>query len=434
MNGRIIYECLTAAEKSDTAAQLRLCQLFYNDKDRSNDMPEIFWERIDKLAQKGKDFANFILHCRYFADPSQDQQTYHYIRKAIRHKTIPLAFHRLGIVYSLGIGTSKNHTLAGYYFRQAYLMGVEEAGSFIDMDYDSGRRNLVKDFNNTLTYSKEKAPALLKVYQRQTERERLNKNYGILSQFRDFIPTFYPDYNQKQGFDDFLNGRDTVDADICYALSTTNNYEEVDLELIDRLLQQLYAPITQNEELINKLIHLEEPYLSLHIYEKEFLQSNYNLIYAYKKLTKRYQIKNIALTEATVPYVVPYVKMSTITLFRKQAFRCLLAIKNLDPVIEKEFLTNLSDDEFLLDITSKIFDPDIISLLIAFVSINLDIRNLMIYIYQPLLKSYQNQQFDFLANHLNHYVETITDMYIDHDLPEFTADNLPEIDLYRDLT
>ena len=126
--------------------------------------------------------------------------------------------------------------------------------------------------------------------------------------------------------------------------------------------------------------------------------------------------------------------MSTITLFRKQAFRCLLAIKNLDPVIEKEFLTNLSDDEFLLDITSKIFDPDIISLLIAFVSINLDIRNLMIYIYQPLLKSYQNQQFDFLANHLNHYVETITDMYIDHDLPEFTADNLPEIDLYRDLT
>ena len=114
MNGRIIYECLTAAEKSDTAAQLRLCQIFYKDENLACNMPDVFWQRIDKLAQKGKDFANFILHCRYFANPSQAQQAYHYIRNAIRHKTIPLAFHRLGIVYSKGIGTSQNHTLASY--------------------------------------------------------------------------------------------------------------------------------------------------------------------------------------------------------------------------------------------------------------------------------------------------------------------------------
>lgn len=431
MNGRIIYECLTAAEKSDVAAQLKLCQIFYNDENCASDMPEIFWERIDKLAQKGKDFANFILHCRYLADPSQDQQAYHYIRKAIRHKTVPLAFLRLGICYNQGIGTTENHTLASYYFNQAYIMGVKEAGSFIDFEYDSGRRNFVKDFNNTLTYSKEEAPALLKVYQRQTERERLNKNYGILSQFRDYIPTFYPNYNQKQGFDDFLNDRDTIDADICYAMSTTNNYEEVDLELIDRLLQQLYAPITQNEELINKLIHLEEPYLSLHIYEKEFLQSNFDLIYAFKKICQRYPANKIAIIETDISNIIPYVKMSTITLFRKQAFRCLLAIKDLDPVIEDEFLANLGDDNQLLDIASMFCnaDPDIASLLIAFISLNIDIRNLMIYIYQPLLKSYQKQQFDFLVSHLNQYVQSITDMDIEHDLPEFTKENLPEITL-----
>lgn len=431
MNGRIIYEYLTAAEKSDTAAQLKLCQFLYNEESRASNMPEIFWERIDKLAQKGKDFANFILHCRYFSDPSQSQQAYHYIRKAIRHKTVPLAFLRLGICYNQGIGTTENHTLASYFFYQAYIMGVKEAGSFIDMDYDSGRRNFVKDFNNTLTYSKEEAPALLKVYQRQAERERINKNYGILSQFRDYIPSFYPDYNQKQGFDDFLNSRETVDADICYSLSTTNNYEEVDLDLIDRLLQQLYAPITQNQQLISDLASMEDRYLALHIYEKEFLQSNFDLIYAFKKICQRYPANKIAIIETDISNIIPYVKMSTITLFRKQAFRCLLAIKDLDPVIEDEFLANLGDDNQLLDIASMFCnaDPDIASLLIAFISLNIDIRNLMIYIYQPLLKSYQKQQFDFLVSHLNQYVQSITDMDIEHDLPEFTKENLPEITL-----
>lgn len=431
MNRRIIYDCLSSAERGDVAAQGRLCQVFYNKEDLAGTMSNDFWERIDKLALKGEDFANFILHCRYFVDLSQSLQAFHYIRKAIRHKTAPLAFLRLGICYDQGIGTTENHTLACYYFNQAYIMGVKEAGSFIDFEYDSGRRNFVKDFENTLSYSEEEIPALLKVYQRQTERERINKNYGILSQFRDYIPTFYPDYNQKHGFDDFLNHRDTVDADISYSLSTSNNYEEVDLDLIDRLLQQLYAPITQNQQLISDLASMEDRYLALHIYEKEFLQSNFDLIYAFKKICQRYPANKIAIIETDISDIIPYVKMSTITLFRKQAFRCLLAIKDLDPVIEEEFLTNLGDDNQLLDIASMFCnaDPDIASLLIAFISLNIDIRNLMIYIYQPLLKSYQKQQFDFLASHLNQYVQSITDMDIEHDLPEFTKENLPEITL-----
>lgn len=431
MNRRIIYDCLSSAERGDVAAQGRLCQVFYNKEDLAGTMSNDFWERIDKLALKGEDFANFILHCRYFVDLSQSLQAFHYIRKAIRHKTVPLAFLRLGICYNQGIGTTENHTLASYFFNQAYIMGVKEAGSFIDMEYDSGRRNFVKDFNNTLAYSKEKTPALLKVYQRQTERERINKNYGILSQFRDYIPSFYPDYNQKQGFDDFLNSRETVDADICYSLSTTNNYEEVDLDLIDGLLQQLYAPITQNQQLISDLTSMEDRYLALHIYEKEFLQSNFDLIYAFKKICQRYPANKIAIIETDISSIIPYVKMSTITLFRKQAFRCLLAIKDLDPVIEDEFLANLGDDNQLLDIASMFCnaDPDIASLLIAFISLNIDIRNLMIYIYQPLLKSYQNQQLDFLASHLNQYIQTITDMGIEHNLPEFSLEDLPEISI-----
>ena len=424
MNRRIIYDCLSSAERGDVAAQGRLCQVFYNKEDLAGTMQNDFWERIDKLALKGEDFANFILHCRYFVDLSQSLQAFHYIRKAIRHKTAPLAFLRLGICYDQGIGTTENHTLASYYFNQAYIMGVKEAGSFIDFEYDSGRRNFVKDFENTLSYSEEEEPALLKVYQRQAERERINRNYGILSQFRDYIPLFYPDYDQEKGFDDFLNNRDTVDADICYSLSTTDNYEEVDLDQIDRLLQQLYAPITQNEELINGLASMEDSYLALHLYEKEFLQSNFDLIYAFKQISQKYHIKEIAITETDVSDIIPYVKMSTLTFFR-----CLLAIRNLDPVIEDDFLANLDDDSLLLDIVPKISDSDILSLLIAFVSMNIDIRNLMIYIYQPLFKSYQNQQLDFLTSHLNQYIGTITDMGIEHELPVFTSDSLPVITL-----
>ena len=143
MNGRIIYECLTAAEKSDTAAQRRLCQIFYNDENCASNMPEVFWERIDKLAQKGKDFANFILHCRYFDDPIQSNLSFYYIRKSIRYKEIPLAVLRLGISYEKGIGTTVNNVLSHYFYEMAFDMGCLEAEEFILQEYESGFLNEV---------------------------------------------------------------------------------------------------------------------------------------------------------------------------------------------------------------------------------------------------------------------------------------------------
>lgn len=115
-------------------------------------------------------------------------------------------------------------------------------------------------------------------------------------------------------------------------------------------------------------------------------------------------------------------------LLRRQGFRALLSIKEVDSAIHEKFLNCLDSDEKLLNVCEEIKDQDIQLFLISFVELNIDIESLEITSFR-LLKSYRNNNVEPLVEHLNDFVNRLEKCNIQHDLPVFTTSNLPPLDL-----
>lgn len=427
MNKKTIYEYLSSAGNGNPIAKDRLCKLFYDDHELAQKLPEDFWKKVEGMANTGEDFANFIMHCRYFDDPGQSSLSYDYIRKAIRHKEIPLAVLRLGISYSLGIGTKVNHVLSNYFYEMAYTLGCQEAEDIIEQEFEFGRRNIADAIERAIGNNGALSPQQMARLGKLLERERKKKNYGLLTNIRDYLPVFYPDYDEEKAFGDVLNKRDTVDADICYSLSTSNNQSEFNLDILESMLQQLYAPITQDKNLVQGIIECGENGM-LGKNEKELLQCIVNLSFSYGQICNNFGIKNKEIINVEPTEIYPYFKAPILAFLRKQAFRCVLTIRGINTEIMDQYLYHLNSDEELLSICEDVTDKDLQLFLISFVEINLEIdtqeKN-----YQDLLNSYRDHQWDALACHLNEFVKRLNDAGIKHHLPRFTPDNLPPIQI-----
>lgn len=427
MNQKKISEYLSSAEGGNSTAQHKLCQIFYDNDDICQAMPDDFWKRTDKQAQDGYDYANFIMHCRYFDNPATSNLSYDYIRKAIRHKDIPLAILRLGISYAKGIGIKENHVLANYFFDMASTMGCKEADSFIDQEYESGRRNIVHEIENAIKNFNFSKPNIKEELIRRIERERVKKNYGYLSDLREYITIIYPEYNPQKGIEDILNNRDTLEADLCYSLSSSRNRLDVCVELLDSLLCQLYAPIIQNKALFQSIIEHDDAAL-LEDSERELLQCIVNITSSYDKICEKYNIEKKEMLHMDSMELYPYFKVSMITTLKRQALCCLYSIKDIDPLINDKFISYMDSDEQMLNMCEEIEDENLQFFLISFVELNIDIESIMLN-YHSLLRLFRDHQLDGLAKHLNDFVKRLNDIGLEHQLPEFTSENLPTIEL-----
>lgn len=354
---------------------------------------------------------------------------YHDARKAIRGGKDPMAFLSLGKLYAQGIGTTENHVLANYFYEKALNMGCKEAEKYISHEYDTGMRDITTEFIHAVNMadSIDGIPAAkMNRFKKQIERERVKKNYGILSRLRDDLHLFYPDYNHEKAFDDILNYRDTRNADICFALSTIDNYSDVDVEPMESLLSQLYAPITQDTDLYQRSIDSDIGDL-LDSNIGEIVQVLFNFTQAYENICKKYEVDKKEINSLTETDVFPYVNVPLMSLLRRQAFRCVLSIKDLGPYM-KTYLEHLDNNEYLLNICEIIRDEDIQMLLISYIELNLDINNQQAD-YLSLLRSFRSHDLYALAKHLNEFAKRLTDADIEHQLPEFTSETLPHIKL-----
>ena len=308
-------------------------------------------------------------------------------------------------------------------------MGCQEAEKYMSHEYDTGMRDIVKDFIhavNTADSIDDIAPAKMDRFKKQIEKERMKKNYGILSRLRDDLHIFYPDYNHEKAFDDILNDRDTVNADICYALSTIDNYSDVDVDTTESLLAQLYVPITQDTDLFQRILDSENGDL-LDSNVGEILQCLVNFTHSYDMICKKYEVEKKDINSIIATDMFPYLNVPLMSLLRRQAFRCVLSIKDLGPYMNN-YLEHLDSDDYLLNICETIHDEDIQLFLISYIELHLDINNQQAE-YLSLLRSFRIHELDALAQHLNMFVKKLTDSDIEHQLPEFMPDTLPPIEL-----
>lgn len=351
-------------------------------------------------------------------------------RKAIRGGKDPMAFLSLGKLYAQGIGTTENHVLANYFYEKALDMGCKEAENYISHEYNTGSRDIATEFIHAVNMadSIDDIPlAKMDKFRKQIERERVKKNYGILSRLRDDLHLFYPNFDHEEAFDDILNNRNTVNADICYALSTIDNYSDVDVDLVESLLSQLFAPITQDTDLYQRIIDSDNGDL-LDSNVGEILQVLVNFTHAYDNICNKYEVDKKEINSITATDMFPYLNVPLMSLLRRQAFRCVLSIKNLGSYM-KDYLEHLDNDGYLLNISETVVrDGDIQMLLISYIELNIDIDNQQAD-YLSLLRSFRNHDLDALAKRLNEFLTKLTDSDIEHQLPEFTSDTLPPIEL-----
>ena len=347
-------------------------------------------------------------------------------RKAVRNATNPKAFLRLGKLYAQGIGTKENHVLSNYFYEKALAMGCKEAESLIDHEYDTGQRSIVRDIVTAMENIEAVAPYKIERLKSRLEKERLKKNFGNLSHIRNHIPFFYPDYNQEQGYDDLLNHRDTIDADICYSLCTADNWSEVNIDVLESMLQQLYAPIIQDSKLMQSIVSSDNCYL-ISDEDGELRQCLVHLRSSYNSICKNFKVEKQEIAQIDDSAWYPYFKVSLIPLLRLQAFRCLLSIRDIDPHIH-DFMNCLDSDEESLNVCEAVQDQDIQLFLISYVELNIDTDSILI-AHQKLLRFYRNHHLRPLVQQLNAYIERMTDAGIEHQLPEYTEENLPKIEL-----
>ena len=344
-------------------------------------------------------------------------------QRALKGGKDPLAFLHLGIIYTQGLGTEQDDLLATYFIKKALDMRCKEAEEYVNNTYESGMKDFATEI--ALLIEDESSMTLEKIakLRAKVEVERKAKNYGNLSKIRKYLTLIYPEYNRDQAIDDIMNDRDTIDADILYSTCTSDNTSEVYIEHQERLLRQLYAPVNM-EDNIGEQINLDV----LGKDENELAQAIVNLTSSYDKICQRYNICKKEIYTLETMDLYPYLKIPELALLRRQGFRCLLSLKGIEPLIYDEFLNNLADDKLLLDICEKIKDQDIQLFLISFIELNIDLESLEISSLQ-LLKAYRNNNMAPLVEHINAFINRLSQANIKHHLPIYTTENLPPIDL-----
>ena len=215
-------------------------------------------------------------------------------------------------------------------------------------------------------------------------------------------------------------------------------------------MSQLFAPITQDTDLYQRIIDSDNGDL-LNSNVGEILQCLVNFTHAYNNICKKYKVDKKEINSITATDMFPYLNVPLMSLLRRQAFRCVLSIKDLGPYMNNylehldsddyllnickdlgpymnNYLEHLDSDDYLLNICETIHDEDIQLLLISYIELNIDL-NIQQTDYLSLLRSFWNHDLDVLANYLNEFAKELTDSGIEHQLSEFMPDTLPPIEL-----
>ena len=343
--------------------------------------------------------------------------------KAVWGGKDPKAFLRLGILYSQGIGTTQNEILANYFIKKALDMGCKEAEEYLNVEYESGKKDFADDFESYIGEDGSASQETIVKLRAKVEVERKAKHYGNLSRIREHLPIIYPEYNREKAIQDILSGLNTIDADILFSTSTSGNRSEIYIEQQDRLLHQLYIQ-AESDDSMWEYINTN----ALGKDESELAQCLENLTSSYKSVCQKYNIKPQEIHSPGTLDLYPYIKVQTMATLRRQGFRCLLSIKDVDPMITDEYLEKLDDDQALLDICEKIKNQDLQLFLISFVELNIDLDSLQITSLH-LLHSFRNHNLDPLVEHINAFVDRLNKAGIKNHLPYYTLRNLPPIDL-----
>ena len=386
-----------------------------------------------------------------------DKETFHQARIAIRSGKDARAFLQLGLLYSKGIGTLENHALSLYFMKKAANLGCAEADELLDGEFEERMKDIVSYINEVFDNPASlDDPTIMGRIRRRLVRELKAGNEGCISRQRLRIAQIFPEYDPEQAREDILAGRDTLLAELDYALCTDDNQAETDMDEVEPFLAQYYAPFLKKSDLWCGLRAECVP----HGDEEKWLvtESLPDFRSSYHKLCRDHGVIPLPFETIEPGKAFPYVPPSELRRVRRQAYRCLLSLRGLHECIDTDFLPNLNCDTTLLDVSDRLkphrapddvevdFDFDALfsslqdepaeetekpeehaslnNFLASFIDINIQIWHL-IGKYRRLHAEFTAGNRDFLIRELNRCNKVLEELHLHSGLPVFTAYNLP---------
>lgn len=143
-----------SAERGNRKAALTICKLFYDFGfgDQIYKITNETWAFLERQAKAGYAYACFTMHTKYYRDYENYYISFDYLKKAVRDKSLGLAYLRLGIHYGWGMGVRPNHTLSMYYYKKAIELGCIEAYSYIGQEVEYGSDKCLPDLQKAVEY------------------------------------------------------------------------------------------------------------------------------------------------------------------------------------------------------------------------------------------------------------------------------------------
>lgn len=150
-----------------------------------------------------------------------------------------------------------------------------------------------------------------------------------------------------------------------------------------------------------------------------------NFIYAYNNICEENpSIHKVKIDDFQFSTLVPFCSPGLIQNYCMQAMKALISVRGLFEDKWKEVLSNLRDQDKLLDIAEDTENRDLQWLLIEYVELQIEANDIFTYAKKMSLLYLDNDKKG-IATELNNYAKRLEANGIAHDQPLFTEDNLP---------
>ena len=185
----------------------------------------------------------------------------------------------------------------------------------------------------------------------------------------------------------------------------------------------------KNDKSYHKVVELQNGEI---VHAGNFDKAINNFIYAYNNICEENpSIRKEMIDDFQFSTLVPFCSPGLIQNYCMQAMKVLISVRGLFEDKWQEVLSNLRDQDKLLDIAEVTKDENLQLLLIEYVELQIEANGIFTYA-KKLSLLYLNNDKKGIATELNNYVKRLDDNGIAHDQPLFTEDNLPADCCYLD--
>ena len=171
---------LRSAENGNDSAGNELVDIEQRNSNNAHFLDDDIWERIEELSDRGKGYADLLMHFKYYSMGTQNEVALKYLMRSMKRYDSPIAFLQLGICYGWGLGVSHSDVLSRHHFEKALEKGCGLACRYLGQLYLYGGENIEKDLAKAEEYLKKGVEMkanrcfrmLYKLYVAENEKEK----------------------------------------------------------------------------------------------------------------------------------------------------------------------------------------------------------------------------------------------------------------------